>query len=158
MQDPSGTNQKIFEDNDLKQKIKELAQAELDRKRAEEALRESEQTASRLAQENALIAEIGRIISSTPNIEKVYDNFAEKVKEAIPFDRISVSTVNMKNNTRTMRYDQGDRLTHIQVGQTMPIAGTGMEQVVRIKSSLERICKLPFLAYQEPDMGMKCQF
>ena len=41
MQDPSGTNQKIFEDNDLKQKIKELAQAELDRKRAEEALRES---------------------------------------------------------------------------------------------------------------------
>ena len=48
-----------------------------DRKRAEEALMRSEKTAKRLAQESAIIAEIGRIISSTLNIEEVYERFAE---------------------------------------------------------------------------------
>ena len=55
------------------------------RKRAEEALRQSEQEAKRLAQENAMVAEIGRIISSTLNIEEVYEKFAEEAREAHPF-------------------------------------------------------------------------
>ncbi len=135
--DPSGTNRELVEEiSALKQRIKELEQAESERKRVEEALRESEQAARRLAQENKLIAEIGQIISSTLDIGEIYGRFAEKVKEAIAFDRISVSTVNMKDNTRTLRYDQGDRLTSMQVGQTMPIIKTGIEQVLRIKSSL----------------------
>ncbi len=60
-----------------------------ERKLAEEALRRSEKEATRLARENAIMAEIGRIINSTLNIEEVYRRFAEKVKELIPFDRIA---------------------------------------------------------------------
>ena len=62
-----------------------------ERKLAEEALRRSEKEATRLARENAIMAEIGRIINSTLNIEEVYRRFAEKVKELIPFDRIAVN-------------------------------------------------------------------
>ena len=48
------------------------------------------ETTRNLAQENAIMAEIGRIISSTLNIEEVYERFAEKVRKLIPFDRITV--------------------------------------------------------------------
>jgi PAS domain S-box-containing protein len=90
-----------------------------ERKLAEEALRVSEQAARRLANESELIAEIGRIISSTLNIEEVYACFAEKVREAIPFDRIAVNTVNMKNYTRTIRYVTGDMFASYGIGQAI---------------------------------------
>jgi hypothetical protein len=45
-------------------------------KGAEEARRKSEEEAKGLAQENAIVAEIGRIISSTLDIEEVYERFA----------------------------------------------------------------------------------
>ena len=61
------------------------AQLYIERKRAEEA-------AARLAQENAVMAEIGRIISSTLNIDEVYERFAEEVRKLIPFDRIAVTS------------------------------------------------------------------
>jgi len=107
-----------------------------ERKRAEEALKESEKAAQQLARENALIAEIGLIISSTLNIEEVYDRFAEKVREAIPFDRIVVSTVDMQNLTRTERYVSGLLVPVNYRGGVFPLAATRTEHVVRTKSSL----------------------
>ena len=47
-------------------------------KRAEEALQRSEETTKQLAKENAIVAEIGRIVSSTLNIEEVYEKFLKK--------------------------------------------------------------------------------
>jgi PAS domain S-box-containing protein len=107
-----------------------------ERKLAEEALRVSEQAARRLANESELIAEIGRIISSTLNIEEVYACFAEKVREAIPFDRIAVNTVNMKNYTRTIRYVTGDMFASYGIGQVISLVGTGIEQAIQTKSSI----------------------
>jgi len=69
-----------------------------------EALEVSEETARGLAQENELVAEIGRIINSTLDIEEVYERFAEKVREVISFDRIAVNTVNLEDYTRTIQY------------------------------------------------------
>ena len=107
-----------------------------ERKRAEEALQKSESEARRLAQENELIAEIGRIIGSTLDIEEVYERFAEKVGEAISFDRIVVNTINMQEYTRTMRYVNGDLAPGQSLGEVFPLAGTRTEQVVLTKSSL----------------------
>ena len=107
-----------------------------DRKQAEDSLRASEKVARQLAQENELIAEIGRIISSTLDIEKVYERFTEKVRETIPFDRILVSTVNLKEDTRTVRYIGGCVFPDNYVGDVFPIAGTRTEPVVLSKSSL----------------------
>jgi transcriptional regulator with GAF, ATPase, and Fis domain len=107
-----------------------------DRKLAEQALINSEEAARRLSQENELIAEIGRIISSTVDIEEVYERFAEKVREIIPFDRIAVNTISMKDYTRTIRYVSGDIFSGNKVGAVLALAGSGTEQVVRTKSSL----------------------
>ena len=68
-------------------------------KQAEEALQRSEEAAKRIAQENATMAEIGRIISSTLNIEEVYEHFAEEVRKLIPFDRIAINIINHDDHT-----------------------------------------------------------
>jgi two-component system, cell cycle sensor histidine kinase and response regulator CckA len=107
-----------------------------ERKQAEGALRKSEETAKRLAQENAVIAEIGRIISSTLNIEEVYDRFAEEVKKLIPFDRIAIRTINPKDNTTTTAYILGVDVPGRQLGSTVPLFGTVIEKCIRTQSSL----------------------
>ncbi|MCG6534555.1 MAG: PAS domain S-box protein, partial [Syntrophales bacterium LBB04] len=107
-----------------------------EKKLAIEALRESEKAAKRLAQENELIAEIGRIISSTLNIEDVYGRFAEKVREAIPFDRIAIATVNTADDSFTIRYANGEKLPANPVGRSRSLAGSGCEHVMLRKSSI----------------------
>ncbi|MHB8091465.1 MAG: HD domain-containing phosphohydrolase [Syntrophales bacterium] len=107
-----------------------------DRKQADEALRKSEKAARRLAHENDLVAEIGRIISSTLNIEEVYERFAEKVREAISFDRIAVNAIDMTNHTRVIKYVKGVTFSDQKMGEIYPLAGTGIERAVLTKSSL----------------------
>ena len=105
-------------------------------KRAREALHESEETAKRLAQESELIAKIGRIISSTLNIEEVYERFAEAVREVIPFDRIAVNTINMNDDTRTVMYVTGGGFSGERIGEVHSLTGTEVEQTLRAKTSL----------------------
>ena len=107
-----------------------------ERKQAERELQAREETAKRLAQENQLIAEIGRIISSTLKIEDVYERFTEKVREAIPFDRIVVSTVNLEDYTRREKYVSGPLVPDDCSERIFSLAGTRTEHVVQTKSSL----------------------
>ena len=78
-----------------------------ERKRAEEALRKSEEQAKQLAQENSIIAEIGRIISSTLNVEEVYERFTEEVQKIIPFDRIVINVTNIEKGIVSNVYMSG---------------------------------------------------
>src|SRR5271157_4960306 len=71
----------LFDDAGKLFKILHIATDITERKHVERALQRSEEKAKQLAQENGVIAEIGRIISSTLNIEEVYKAFAEKVRE-----------------------------------------------------------------------------
>jgi signal transduction histidine kinase len=114
----------------------ELVISITERKQAEEALRRSEEEARRLAQENSVMAEIGRIISSTLNIEEVYERFAEEVRKLIPFDRIMINLADLKNKTSTPAYIAGIDVPDRRVGDNTPMAGTVTEEVIRTRSSL----------------------
>ena len=115
-----------------------IANAQLftEHKQAEEALQRSEESAKRLAHENAIMAEIGRIISSTLNIEEVYERFAEEVRKLIPFDRISINIINPEDNTTTISYVTGVDIPGLRVGDTIPLPGTVTEKCMRSRSSL----------------------
>jgi PAS domain S-box-containing protein len=106
------------------------------RKRAEEALGKSEEAAKRLAQENGVMAEIGRIISSTLNIEEVYERFAAEVCKLIPFDRIMVALNNLEEDTATVTYASGLEFEGRRIGDVYPIAHSGHEEVVRTRAGL----------------------
>jgi GAF domain-containing protein len=103
---------------------------------AEEALRRSEEEAKRLAQENALMAEIGEIISSTLNIEEVYEGFADEVLKIIPFDRIVINIINIEKNTVSNVYMAGKGIADRKVGEIYPLKGSGNVEMVRTKSTL----------------------
>ena len=75
--------------------------------RSQEALQESESIANRLAAENEGMAEIGRIMSSSFDIDTVYEQFAGKLKGMLPFDMVSINMVDPKNNTFSRVYRSG---------------------------------------------------
>jgi two-component system cell cycle sensor histidine kinase/response regulator CckA len=103
---------------------------------AGEALRQSEKAARRLAQENAIIAEIGQTISSTLDIEEIYERFAQEVHKLISFDRIAIKIINPKDQTVIIRYITGVEIGGRRLGDTIPLAGTVAEELMRTRSPL----------------------
>ena len=137
MNEQSRTNAELIEEIAvLKQRNQALDQSVAARKQAVEALQKSEETAKRLAQENDLVAEIGRIIGSTLDIDEVYERFAEKVREIIPFDTITINLVNARDNTRTIRYHSGMHIEGRKIRNISPLGGSMTERIVRTRSSL----------------------
>ena len=88
------------------------------------------------AQENAIMAEIGKIISSTPNIDEVYDRFAGEARKLIPFDRININIINPEEKTVTAAYGTGSVVSGRQPGDVFPLAGTALEEIMRTHSGL----------------------
>ncbi len=107
-----------------------------DQIRAEEALFKSREESKKLAEENAIMAEIGRIISSTLNIEEVYERFAEEVRKLISFDRITIRTIDPKDKTVTIAYISGIGVRNHQIGYTSPLSYSVAEECARIQSGL----------------------
>ncbi len=107
-----------------------------ERKLAEEALRKSEEEAKRFAQENAIMAEIGRIISSSLNIEDVYERFAEEAHKLIHFDGIAINIINHNESIVTVPYVTGIGVPGCQPGDILPLEGSVTGDVMRTHSSL----------------------
>jgi PAS domain S-box-containing protein len=107
-----------------------------ERKRADEALRRSEEEARRLAQENAVMAEIGRIISSTLNIEETYEAFSTEVRKIISFDRIVINMIDTEKKTVRNVHMAGEELQGRNIKDVYPLEGSGNAEMVRTKSTL----------------------
>ena len=78
-----------------------------ERTQAHESMLETVTTERRFAQESEVIAELGRIVSSTLNIEEVFEAFAGQVKRLIRFDMVLASHVDYSRQTSTVRYWSG---------------------------------------------------
>jgi PAS domain S-box-containing protein len=101
-----------------------------DRKRADEAMKRSEEAALRLAEETGVIAEVGRIISSSLDIEEVYERFAGEVRKLIPFDLILINLVNQQEGVMTTAYASGMEVVGRRKGVAVPITGSVTEQMI----------------------------
>ncbi len=118
-------------------RLHEATQQELaDRIRAEEGLRHSEEQARRLAQENATMAELGRLISSTPNIEDVYENFAAEVRKILPFDRIVINHIDAEKNIVRNLFIAGEALPGRTTSDPYPLEGSSNVEMIRTRASL----------------------
>ena len=81
--------------------------------------------------ESVVLAEIGRTISSSVDIEEVYEVFAEQVRKLIPFERIAISLVDSQHNTFTNAYVVDPAAGGRQPGDVVPLSGTLVELAVR---------------------------
>ena len=132
MKDPSRTNQELLEEiSILKQKIEGREHSESERKQVEEALQRSVEEALRLAKENEIVADIGRVISSTISIEEIYKAFSEKVREFIPFDRIVINLIDPERGIVSCQYHEGIFVSGRQGGDVLSSEGTATEQIRR---------------------------
>jgi len=98
--------------------------------RAHEAMREMADRQRRLAQEHPVIAEVGRVISSTLNIEEVFELFAAEVKRLISFDMIAASLVDHSDQTTTLRYLSGSAEYRENLQTTVPLIGSVTGEVI----------------------------
>jgi len=100
------------------------------------ALEEESSKRQRLANEQARIAEIGRIVSSTLDLNEVFKSFAKQARELIPFQRLVISLVNPDKSTTTDAYIDGIAAQHNSGENQHPIADDIKEPVVRSNKTL----------------------
>ena len=98
--------------------------------------RDSEAEARELAHENALMVEIGKIISSSLEIEEVYDRFADQVQELVPFDRITISEVDFEANTLTPVYVSGLEIPEWPLGEPYALSSSRLASVATVRERL----------------------
>ena len=91
------------------------------------------QAQRRLAEESAVLAEIGRIVSSSMDIKDVYEAFGEKVRNVIPFDRMSLSFANYETGTMFPTWVVGTDVPGLREGDVFPMENSLAGQVVRTK-------------------------
>jgi PAS domain S-box-containing protein len=96
----------------------------------------AEKEIGHLAQENAAVAEIGRIINSTLEIEEVYDRFAKEVKKLIPYDRLEITRSNFQDQTDNLVYVAGQVVSDPHKGERFPFAVALSEELSRRRSGI----------------------
>jgi two-component system, cell cycle sensor histidine kinase and response regulator CckA len=94
-------------------------------------LKKSGEEAWRLAQVTAVMAEIGRIISSAFDTGEVYERFTEETREIIPFDRIAISLVDAGRRTHTVVHVSGIPLPCLQPGDTISLEDSVAGEIIR---------------------------
>ncbi len=95
------------------------------------ALARSEESAMAVAHENAVMAEIGRVVGSSLDISLVYDRFAEQTKRLIEFDAIAVLSVLPDRRTIRVAYTAGMSIPERRRGIQYPLAGTATEEAYK---------------------------
>ncbi|NQW18843.1 MAG: GAF domain-containing protein [Chloroflexi bacterium] len=84
------------------------------------------------ARERTVLAELSRIITSTSDIQKVYDLATELVRELIPFDRIVITTIDRSRNLATDRYVAGLQIPGGEVGASLPLDQSLTGELVKV--------------------------
>lgn len=80
------------------------------------------------AEENAAMAEIGRIIGSTLEISAVYDQFAAQTRRIIPSDVIAVMNIYSRRRAFAIAYMSGLSIPNRAPGAEYPLDGTATGQ------------------------------
>jgi signal transduction histidine kinase/CheY-like chemotaxis protein len=121
-----------------------------ERKRAEEEKRRCLEEAERLAAEAAVIAEIGRVIGETLDIEEVFMRLATETQKLILFDRLAVNLHRLQEENVKVAYVFGEKIPGRHVGDIFPMKGSTCEVLTRTRSGL--------LNFPQSDGGMNGHF
>lgn len=119
-------------------KIQEQVSAN-ERLEAEIAKRQRiEEDQRRLAEEKQIVADIGQIITSTLNIEEVYEKFAQEMKKLVDFELASINLIDQEAGTRTLKYHYGPAREDQPVGSVQPLQDTPSQTVLDTGQTLRR--------------------
>ena len=104
----------------------------------------------RRRREATALAEIGRVISASLDIQDVYESLAASVRQLIPYDRLTIATVDMEHDTITNVFSTQPTLPRWAIGKPHPLRGAATEAVVRERQ--------PILMQAETEAELLAQF
>jgi diguanylate cyclase (GGDEF)-like protein/PAS domain S-box-containing protein len=130
-----GQNTKLIVQNGHIEGFQAIARDITARKQAEEELRRNQDIAERLAQEMAIIAEIGKVIGSTLDIEEAYESFVVEVQKLIPIDSLTVNLYDFQGKTMHVAYTSGLNIDGRRQGDPIVLEGSLSESVIRARTS-----------------------
>ena len=107
-----------------------------EQKNAELALRRSKDETQKVANENANLAEIGRIIGSSLSIDEVYKPFVDQVARIISSDRLTINILNQEQNMITTAYQSGLNVPGHEVGSIFPVENNAVQRVFGESSAI----------------------
>lgn len=84
----------------------------------------------RAEQVTGILAEVGRIMNSSLEIEDVYDRFTKELQKLLPFDWVSNATIDADRGTVTIDYQWGPQPQPAPTGTVIPLAGSLTESVL----------------------------
>jgi len=95
-----------------------------------EELRQLQEGERQLAEESALLSQVGQIVSSTLDIDEVYERFAAELKKLVDFDRLAINIIDHEAGVFVFRYASGLVQPGRQVPDVVPLQGTQTEHVI----------------------------
>ena len=108
-----------------------------ERKRLEEELRQSQISLEhRYIAEMTILAEIGRVIGSTLEIDQVYERFAAETRKLIPFHSLIVNLRKPPGDTLEVAYASGLHVAGRRAGDLFPMQGSIAEVAIRDRAGL----------------------
>jgi PAS domain S-box-containing protein len=90
----------------------------------------SEDQPQTAAEEQRLIAEIGRVVSSSPDLDAVFSAFTELARKLIPFDRLAISTVHPETRLITDAHISGLETDELNVTGPYTLADSALPSAV----------------------------
>ncbi len=106
-----------------------------DRKMAIEARRLQDEI-KYVGDERAVLAEIGRLVSSSPDMGQVYDRLIEQVKILIPLDTAAIAVADVENDSIAVEYLSG---------RALPGFGRGRVMAMSEFTSVDQLCRFVFV-------------
>jgi two-component system cell cycle sensor histidine kinase/response regulator CckA len=107
-----------------------------ERKRTEEEKRRSQETVERVAEEMALIAEIGRVVGSTLDLNQVFERVTTETRKLIPFDRFLVNLKKTPDGQFVAAYVSGIDNPERREGNLYPSQGSATGVVMNTRTGI----------------------
>lgn len=85
----------------------------------------------RRAEISEIIAQIGRITSSSTEPEDVMARAADLIHRLVPFDRIALNSIDMSTGIATRLFTSGRKVPNVSVGQTMWVGKVAAISITR---------------------------
>ena len=82
------------------------------------------------ARQNEMLADVSRIMASSPNIDDVYERFADRISEFIPFDGLNVNLIDKARDEGVVTHAIGSFINNRRQGDRFPLEGALIGEVV----------------------------
>lgn len=90
----------------------------------------SQNMAAQAIDQRTVLANIGRLVGSAPEIRVVFESLATQIDQLIPIDRLAVISVNTERGRYFIEADWGANNPDLVRGQVRDLAGTGTDKAV----------------------------